>query len=158
MMRPAAAPAEIGTRTVTRLTWVGLLLAAVGWTMLLGGRELGAALGLPYEAAHLAAVAQTLVLSGLGLAILDALYTGFGALHRFFDAVLQRSAAKASQPAQAPARPPPEPQAPPNQIIERGRLNGRGYLRYRDGTVEVETLLGVRRFKSVEEAEEFVGG
>jgi hypothetical protein len=143
--------------SVTKLTWIGAALAIVGWIVLLAGGGIAPALGLALDAAHVATIGQTLVLCGVGLAILDALHAGFGALNRFFEAILQRSAARPPQPTHMPARAPAEPEAPANDITERGRLNGRAYLRYRDGSVEIETLLGVRRFASVEEAEEFVG-
>jgi hypothetical protein len=132
--------------------------------VLLAGDTGAAALGLAADRTQTVAVAQTLVLSGIGLALFDALHAGFGALNRFFDAVLQRSVAKAAPPSHAPPRPAPQPARPAPQtptaqseIVERGRFDGRAYLRYRDGSVEIETLLGVRRFSSMEEVEEFIG-
>jgi hypothetical protein len=157
-------PQGIGRTRVTALSWAGLALAAAGWAVLLAGDTGAAALGLAPDRAQTVAVAQTLVLSGIGLALFDALHAGFGALNRFFDAVLQRSVAKAAPPSHAPARPAPQPaRAAPqpataqSEIVERGRFDGRAYLRYRDGSVEIETLLGVRRFSSMEEVEEFIG-
>jgi hypothetical protein len=162
-------PQGIGRTRVTALSWAGLALAAAGWAVLLAGDTGAAALGLAPDRAQTVAVAQMLVLSGIGLALFDALHAGFGALNRFFDAVLQRSVAKAAPPSHAPpshapARPAPQPaRAAPqpataqSEIVERGRFDGRAYLRYRDGSVEIETLLGVRRFSSMEEVEEFIG-
>jgi hypothetical protein len=44
-----------------------------------------------------------------------------------------------------------------NEIVTRGALAGRDYVLFRDGSVVVETLLGPRRFLSLNEAQEFIG-
>lgn len=51
--------------------------------------------------------------------------------------------------------PPPLPE-PPKPVIG-GRLAGREYLEYDDGSIEIDTLVGRRRFVSLGAAKEFVG-
>jgi hypothetical protein len=148
----------------SRLAVLGLLLAGCGWVLLLFGGQISLAaaalLGRPVPLAidpGRTDVAQSLILSGFGLAILGTLKSGLATLRLFFEAVLQRSAAARAQPAQ------PAPQAPvveaidPSAVIERGWIRDRPYVRFGDGSVEIETLLGVRRFSSFLDAENFVG-
>ncbi len=84
-----------------------------------------------------------------GIAILGTLQMGFGALNRFFQAVLVRT-----------APPPTKAEAPQlahqRKIIERGWVKDRAYVLFSDGSVEVETMLGRRRFPSLQEAQEFI--
>lgn len=73
---------------------------------------------------------------------------------------LKRGAKAAKVPqhmtARAPLRlPPPLPGA---VGVATGRINGRLFVRYKDNSVELETLLGRRRFYSIEAAQDFVGG
>lgn len=151
-----------------RLTIFGLGLVVVGWAILVADLTLGEAV---LKAGSLVAVlsvksdivifAQTLVLTGFGMALLGALRDGFGALNRFFDAVLQRAATP--RPAPMPEPPPPEdeivvpspytdgrPPAPPAGKREKN------YVIRPDGSVEVETLLGTRVFATIEEARGFM--
>jgi hypothetical protein len=51
--------------------------------------------------------------------------------------------------------PPPLPE-PPKPVIG-GKLAGREFLEYQDGSIEIDTLVGRRRFASLEAAKEFVG-
>jgi hypothetical protein len=50
--------------------------------------------------------------------------------------------------------PPPLP-APPKPVI--GQLAGRDFLEYSDGSIEIDTMIGRRRFISLDAAREFVG-
>ena len=43
------------------------------------------------------------------------------------------------------------------RIVEEGWLGNRPFVRFADGVVEVETVLGARRFRNAEEARGFVG-
>ncbi|MGB8279261.1 MAG: hypothetical protein WCF20_15195 [Methylovirgula sp.] len=139
-----------------RLTWVGLMVVALGWALLLSGasameglmRILGRT-GTP--PLNLAVITQATILTGFGLAILGALQTGFGTLKDFFDTVLERTARSA--PKMTVESPPPQSRS----VVERGLLKDRPYILFGDGTIEVETLLGVRRFDSRQEAYEFIG-
>ena len=80
---------------------------------------------------------------------------GLKTLRLFFEAVLQRSAAARAQP--APPPPPAVEPVDPTQVVERGWIRNRPYARFADGSVEIETLLGIRRFASFADAEDFVG-
>ena len=133
-----------------RLTWIGFMVVALGWALLLSGAPtlqfFVETIGhkLPFD---MPAIAQATILSGFGLAVLGALQTGFGALKQFFDTVLERTA----RPGETPRK------NPENKVVERGRLRDRPYVLFGDGTIEVETLLGQRRFTSFKDAREFIG-
>lgn len=85
---------------IGRMAWAGFGIALIGWVLLifdlvasdavLRTGNLVATLSLRND---VATVAQTVILSGFGLAVVGTLRAGFGAFTRFFDAVLQRSAA-----------------------------------------------------------------
>jgi hypothetical protein len=51
--------------------------------------------------------------------------------------------------------PPPLPEQP--KPVVGGELAGREFLRHGDGSIEIDTLVGRRRFVSIEAAREFVG-
>lgn len=55
----------------------------------------------------------------------------------------------------APESPPPLP-APRPPFIG-GKLAGRDYMEFDDGSIEIDTLIGRRRFISIDAAREFVG-
>lgn len=57
------------------------------------------------------------------------------------------------------ASPPPLPfaPAPSLSIQETAHLAGRKYIMFSDGSIEIDTLLGRRRFTSLDAAREFVG-
>jgi hypothetical protein len=94
-------------------------------------------------------IALCTVLTGFGVAILGVLQTGFGALNRFFESVLERTARSGGNV--IAARPPQS-----KKIIERGWLKDRAYLLFVDGSVEIETMLGRRLFPSLQDAQEFI--
>ncbi|WP_041367396.1 hypothetical protein [Methylocella silvestris] len=172
-----------------RLTWIGFMIVAAGWALLFSSPQLHYAMprfpGQVGESGALdfALVAQSVIFCGLGLAIIGALQTGFGALNKFFEAVMARSQLtssrvpapapppqnsagrpSASAPLQPSLRPAPQPKAvsakarPENarKILERGWVKDRAYVQFGDGSVEVETLLGRRMFSSLHEAQEFI--
>jgi hypothetical protein len=163
-----------------RLTWVGLMIVALGWAMLLSGatavETLSRLLGHPAAlSVNLNAITQPTILTGFGLAILGALQTGFSALRHFFDTVLERTARPVAPIANEMPRQDVrhdqrqdhrqdhrhEPRIDPRQdhakVVERGLFKDRPYIRFGDGTIEVETLLGMRRFTSLQDAYEFIG-
>ncbi len=45
----------------------------------------------------------------------------------------------------------------PRPPVVGGKLAGREFLEYEDGSIEIDTLVGRRRFVSIDAAEEFVG-
>jgi prepilin-type processing-associated H-X9-DG protein len=77
------------------------------------------------------------------------LQTGFGALNKFFESVLERtSKSGANSRANRPQQ--------PRKIIERGWLKDRAYVLFMDGSVEIETMLGRRLFPLLQDAQEFI--
>ncbi len=136
-----------------RLTWAGFMAAAFGWTLLLSAPQLvGLFPGLAVRWGgnlNVQIIAQCIIQTGFGLAILGALQCGFGALNKFFEAVLERSGnPRAGSTSRLPAQ--------PKKIVERGWVKDRAYLLYMDGSVEVETMLGRRVFPSLQDAQEFI--
>ena len=135
------------------LTWIGLLVAAIGWALLLGEATVADLLVIkiarvtsPTFHGDLVEIAKCLIGSGFGLAILGGLLTGFGALNRFFGAVLTRSSQRhvAATPPASPIVAHPEPS------------EHRPYRLLPDGSVEVETILGTRRFETMSDARDFI--
>lgn len=145
--------------TFSRLTWTGLMVVALGWTLLLSGNsateEVLRIFGRASAPLNFTLIGQSTILTGFGLAILGALQTGFGTLKQFFDTVLERTAQNARIAVEAPQQ--PLPSSSPKKVVERGTLKDRSYMRFGDGTIEIETLLGLRRFASIQEASEFIG-
>ena len=200
-------PSSFGTSGLdamafSKMTWSGLMVVAFGWMLLLSGGSVQ--ILLSPSAPSVSVIAQCTIASGFGLALLGALQTGFSALTRFFDSVLQRTAprADAAHLYEAPpavrsdmsslARPaavravatrtepviaPPPPQraapvrmaavkqpvkaaatkTPPRKVLERGWWKDRAYTIFLDGSVEIETLLGLRRFSCMADAQDFIG-
>lgn len=154
-----------------RLTWIGFMVVALGWALLLSGASaaelLARLLGHPVVlSANLGSITQATILTGFGLAILGALHTGFGTLKHFFDTVLERTAkspAKAGGEAPRIEMPKVEtprvdmPKSEPKRVLGRGHIKDRPYTLFGDGSIEVETLLGLRRFTSLQDAYEFIG-
>ena len=139
----SAGPADFDALEISRLTWIGLVVAGLGWALMIGeaasadiGRGARTSASLH---ADLLDIAKCLIGSGFALALIGALQSGFGTLNRFFEAVLSRSAQRASGPAPAP---PPRDRRP--------------YRTLADGSVEVETILGTRRFATMHEAADFI--
>ncbi len=162
-------PSRRAGGAANRLVGFGLALVVLGWVVLVADLalsdavlEAGSLVAVLSLKADIVTLAQTLVMTGFGLAIVGALREGFGALNRFFDAVLQRS----STP-----RPAPMPN-PPTADVQRGDLaaatqggdrilspephRDRNYLILPDGSIEVETLLGTRIFATMDEARDFI--
>ena len=152
---------------VNRLKVFGFGLVILGWVILLADLTLsdsvlkaGSLVAVLALKADIVTLAQCLLLTGFGLAVLGALKDGFGALNRFFDAVLQRSSG---------ARPTPMPAATEAETVVVTVPNGsdrspgpaaqhrdRNYVILPDGSVEVETLLGTRIFATLDEARDFI--
>ncbi|MGA3303754.1 MAG: hypothetical protein ABSC72_10760 [Methylovirgula sp.] len=142
--------------TFDRLTWIGLMVVALGWALLLSGASAFDALAHLFgqqaaPSVDFASLSQATILTGFGLAILGALQTGFGALRRFFDMIIERTSRT------APKMSVDMPRTEKTSIVERGLLKDRPYILFGDGSIEVETLLGMRRFTSLADAYEFIG-
>lgn len=126
------------------------VLGLCGWAGLIAGAltegpmvRLAGLPALAFSQRDVMTLSQSLLISGLALLVMLTLRSGFGALDRFFDAALKR--------AQDNAAPRIASEAARRQVI-----NGRECLRYEDGSVEVSTLLGMRRFGSMREAKAFI--
>ncbi len=140
---------------VGRLTWIGLTLAGIGWAALIGEATVAdiltvkAARPLPATFhADLIDIAKCIIASGFGLAVIGALQSGFGTLNRFFNAVLARSAQRFT----------PQPQSE-SIVVDATAAPARDRRPYRtlaDGSIEVETIVGTRRFATMREAREFI--
>ena len=151
--------------------WLGLIVAALGWALLLttilagdATFRAGSLVAVMTLRSDLITVAQSAILSGFGLAIIGALRGGFAAFSRFFDAVLQRATPR--PPVVTPVRPEPAPMpsVPVVMPMDRApppsppppRVKERNYVVLPDGSVEVETLFGTRLFATLDEAREFI--
>lgn len=167
-------PSRRGGAPRNRFVTFGLAMVVLGWLVLVADLLLSDAM---LQAGRLVAVlslkgdiatlAQLLVLTGLGLAILGGLREGFGVLNRFFDTVLQRSQASRPQDGaepvefdaeddDLPAHHAPAHHAPERPAAERTPVQARNYTILPDGSVEVDTLLGTRIFASMDEARDFI--
>lgn len=142
-----------------RLTWAGLLIATLGWGLLLS-YPLWAPYGavpagnneLRDPARFLLVFGENAIVTGLAIALL-------GAAEKVI-VLLARQTANSSQAKSAsPMRASAQLMAPrqTSDIVTRGAVGGREYMLFRDGSVVVETLLGPRRFLSLSEAQEFIG-
>lgn len=141
---------------IGRLTWLGLALAAIGWALMLGEAAVTDILSTKMTRpatfhADLLEIAKCIIASGFGIALIGALQTGFGTLNRFFSAVLMRSNRRDSDTRVTPVVHPVER---PSSVEE--TLEQRPYRKLPDGSVEVETILGTRIFKTMAEAREFI--
>ena len=151
--------------TIDRFTWCGLSIVILGWVVLIADMTIsesvlraGNLVAVISLRSDIVTIAQTAILSGFGLALVGALRSGFGALNRFFEAVLQRSSAP--RPAPAVEQPEPHVATTAPHTIERmaptGQIKDRNYVVLPDGSVEVDTLLGTRVFASLDEARDFI--
>lgn len=104
-------------------------------------------------------VAQSIIIAGVAMKLLplvkpESFSVRIVSKFKAPDLALLTNARSTQQ--RAPAVPPPLPQ-PPKPVIG-GTLAGREFLQYEDGSIEIDTLVGRRRFVSLDAAKEFVGG
>ena len=131
--------------------------------------QTGTALGQHY----LVTLFECALFTGFVVILVGALQAGFGALDRFFDAILRRSG-KNEQLPPPPRRVVAESKSPqaqvsavqerpvlksrlPPKVMDEGFLRGRTYALYSDGSVEVDTLLGRKKFESMDAAITYLG-
>lgn len=135
-----------------KLTWIGFMIVALGWALLLSAPQLAELVptltGRSAAYLNMPNAGLCTILTGFGIAILGALQTGFGALNKFFESVLERTGTPRAKVLQRPAQ--------QRKIVERGWVKDRAYVLFMDGSVEVETLLGRRIFPSLQDAQEFI--
>ncbi len=153
-----------------RLTWVGLSVAAIGWALLLAVTAMADAVALRlapssptlhadlHAALHadLIGIAKCLIGSGFALALIGTLQAGFGALNRFFGAVLTRSSQRVVEPQPAPFDAGLAGLNAAGGAMDKAARQRRPYRTFADGSVEVETILGTRRFDTMSDAREFI--
>lgn len=158
------------TQPTDPFTVLGLAIAMVGWALLIAALVLsdallksGSLVAIISLRSDIVTVAQTAILSGFALALIGALRRGFGALNRFFDAVLQRSSTPRPSPTIREPADAPEPMPdvrpdlrPAEHAGQTGRIRDRNYVILPDGSVEVETMLGTRVFATLDEARDFI--
>ena len=144
---------DFDTLEIGRLTWIGLILVAIGWVFLLGETAIADIVATkwtrppsPTFHADMLEIGRCLIGSGFGLAIVGGLQAGFGTLNRFFGAVLSRSTQRQVVDPQ-----PTGPSFEPPRDTRR-----RPYRTFPDGSVEVETIVGTRRFETMADAREFI--
>jgi hypothetical protein len=144
---------KVEPMTFDRFTWIGFMIVALGWTLLLSAPQLAELVssltGRSTWSLNMPNIAQCTILSGFAIAILGALQTGFTVLNKWFDSVLERTTNP--QPSVVAKRP-----AQQKRIVERGWVKDRAYVLFMDGSVEVETMLGRRSFQSLRDAQEFI--
>lgn len=162
-----------------RLTWIGFLVSTLGWGFILSYPLIisflpdGGGAGQSHDPARfIPMIGQNAIITGMALALLGALEKALRLLARISANSAQAKSQSRSSQALPAAKPQPAngntsqaatgqpmlmPKRAPNEVVTRGALNGRDYVLFRDGSVVVETMLGPRRFKSITEAQEFIG-
>jgi hypothetical protein len=159
-----------------RMAWVGLLIATLGWGILICyplvvSLTVDTAQNTRDPARFIPLLGENTILTGMAIAVLGTLEKAI----RLLTKIAGQNALPKSQSLAAKAVPavggaagttqlyPAHgetmlmSQRGPNDVVTRGALNGRDYVLFRDGSVVLETLLGPRRFASITEAQEFIG-
>ncbi|MFT3732402.1 MAG: hypothetical protein QM780_13455 [Hyphomicrobium sp.] len=104
------------------------------------------------------AIAQSILISAVTMKILPIIERRGSLINvgQFAERVRpEKPAARTAAPVRFETAPPPLP-APPKPVVG-GQLAGREFLEYQDGSIEIDTLIGRRRFVSLDAAREFVG-
>ena len=142
-----------------RLTWAGLLISTLGWGLLLSCPLLSPhGVSAPETSdpqRFILIFGQNAIVTGLAIAFLGTMDKVIGLLSRAPTSAAQSKATAAR--VQALSAPQLMTTRQANDVVTKGALAGRDYVLFRDGSVVVETLLGPRRFLSLNEAQEFIG-
>lgn len=146
-------PAEvIGRRSVAvlaGLVGIGLSWLALLWFIFSEEPFFGLYAATPGVARHhVVTLAQCALFTSLALVIVGVLHRGFRASTGFYEAVLKRSAQHEPGSSIRHDR---------KQVVREGHLDGRPYVLFSNGAVDLETVFGVRSFGSLDEAREFMG-
>ncbi len=104
--------------------------------------------------ALLSRMAEGIIITGFGLAILDAIERNRVLSSRAVSSLQSKIVSLQRIEVSTMSTPTIEPRGEPVAV---GSLNGREYKLFGDGSVEMETILGKRRFASILDAREFVG-
>jgi hypothetical protein len=100
-------------------------------------------------------VAQSIIIAGVALKLLPLIER-----QRFSVRIFPAFSAPGMRLLEEPAtvnEPMPAPPRLPRKPVVGGKLAGREFLEHEDGSIEIDTLVGRRRFVSLEAAREFVG-
>ena len=147
-----------------RLTWAGLLVATLGWGLLLSYPLLASYSGTVAGGAEMRDPARFILIFGENAVVTGLAVALLGAMEKAISLLGRQSSTPSSPKPAAPPRQSPTTQSPQlmgprqtSEIVTKGAMSGRDYVLFRDGSVVVETLLGPRRFLSLTEAQEFIG-
>lgn len=145
---------------------LGIVLLLAGWSWFLLEPLMSSAVGGQLLGV-LGRLAQSALITGAALTVMGYLLAqspGFqrAAGARAFEPERVVDPPVAHRPQQTiNAAPPPAPaQTPPGTmvVVARGQVDDRGFLVLADGSVVIETLLGQRRFRTIVDARDFIGG
>ena len=146
------------------LTTAGIALCLISWAGLLSGSlvETGALTlaGRAVSQRDLMILAQSTLMTGSALIFLACMRNGFGALDRFFEAALDRASRAQARVEESDAGAAALRGSDGSLITPSASgvtLEGRSCTRLGDGSIVIETLLGLRRFRSEAEARQFIG-
>jgi hypothetical protein len=101
-------------------------------------------------------VAQSILIGGIAMKLLPYVERGRFSVRIFADA-RQRRMPAFEQPALRQKPDAAVQQETPRRPLVGGKLAGREFLAHADGSIEIDTLVGRRRFVSLDAAREFVG-
>lgn len=144
--------------------WMGWGVALVQWLFSADtGAALHGALLVMMAAIGVLATVMTLVASHVVDELRRAPAAGAGKANPAAEAPATSVAtSRAMKKARAPKREserslqPQQPPPPESQVIAEGEIQGRTYRHFSDGSVEISTLLGMRRFASLTDARQFI--
>lgn len=158
--RPVNAALPTRMQRLGPLTWIGLVVVAVGWGLLILSIAFADVLIAkaprlmpPVLHADLIEISRCVIVTGFGLAVVGALQAGFTRLDRAFGVTAMRASA-ADEVRMEPAFSTSAPAAP--ERVSPGQGKRRPYRVFADGSVEVDTIVGTRLFKTMAEAREFI--
>lgn len=101
-------------------------------------------------------VAQSILIGAVAMKVLPLIESkGLSVRISLADGTRQKSIADGREPVSE--QPAPLPPPAPRKPFIGGKLAGREYMEFDDGTIEIDTLIGRRRFISIDAAREFVG-
>jgi len=101
-------------------------------------------------------VAQSIIIAAIAMKVLP-MIEGKGLSVRIAAGAFRPQKALLDQRGALSEQPAPLPPPAPRKPFIGGKLAGREYVQFDDGSIEIDTLIGRRRFISIDAAREFVG-
>lgn len=101
-------------------------------------------------------VAQSIIIAAIAMKVLP-MIEGKELFVRIFSGSGADRQPYFGRPETLPEQPVPLPPPAPRKPFIGGKLAGREYVEFDDGSIEIDTLIGRRRFISIDAAREFVG-